>query len=286
MTTSLVPEAMSEQAVEDLVKSIGIPARPSLLSDVQLEMSKDDPDPRTIAKLVSQDVAMSAALLKSANSVFFGLKRKAETVEQAASFLGLTQTTSILLGLISRKAINAEGHMLTRFWDVSTKRSLAMARLAKEMRLCAPDVAHTFGLFCDIGIPLLMTRFPDYAQTLALANNEDEQPFTRIEEVRHSINHAIIGAIMSRSWGLSANLTHAIRVHHDYEVMVEKATPPEVSSLIAMCVLSERAIQSYQNLNRHAEWDKGGMLAREVLGISEDEVIDYCEDLHAIFNDA
>lgn len=286
MTESLAPETMSDQAVEDLVKSIGIPPRPSLLTDVQLEMMKDDPDPRKIAKLVSQDVAMSAALLKSANSVFFGLKRKAETVEQAASFLGLTQTTSILLGLISRKALNSEGQMLTRFWDVSTKRSLAMARLAKEMRLCAPDVAHTFGLFCDIGIPLLMKRFPDYTETLALANSDDEQSFTQIEDMRHGIHHATIGAIMSRSWGLPANLTQAIRIHHDYEVMVERTTPTEVSSLIAMCLLSERAIQTYQNLNHQTEWDKGGMLAREVLSISEDEVIDYCEDLHSIFNEA
>lgn len=286
MTEILQPETMSEQALEELVKSIGIPPRPSLLADVQLEMAKDDPDPRKIAKLVSQDVAMSAALLKSANSVFFGLKRKADTVEQAASFLGLTQCTSILMGLISRKALNAEGPLLTRYWDVSTKRSLAMARLAKTLRLCPPDVAHTFGLFCDIGIPMLMTRFPDYIETLKAANNDHEHQFTHIEESRHSTNHATIGAIMSRSWGLSADVTQAIRVHHDYDVLKESSTSKTVSVLVAMCLLSERAIQTYQNLNHHVEWEKGGLLACEILDLSDDEAIDWCEELHALFNEA
>lgn len=280
---SNAPEMLNEEALDQLVKSIGIPPRPSLLADVQHEMAGDDPDPRKIAQLVAKDVAMSAALLKSANSPFFGLKRKVETVEQAASFLGLTQVSSLLMGLIMRRAIKTEGPALSGFWDAATKRSLAMAKMAKTMRLCAPDLAHTFGLFCDIGIPMLMSRFPDYHETLRLAVEEREQWFTRIEDQRHGTNHAIIGSFLARSWGLSQELILAIRGHHDYEMMMESSTPKNVATLTALCLLAERAIMAYQGSNS-AEWDKGGEAACNLLGIAEDEAADWCDELALLFN--
>lgn len=285
MTQPLRQQAMSEQAMEDLIKSIGIPARPSLLADVQQEISSPSPEPRKIAKLVSQDVAMSASLIKAANSVFFGLQRKVESVEQAASFLGLNQCASILLGLVVRKMVDAEGPQLVRYWDVSMKRSLAMTQIAKRLRVCAPDVAHTFGLFCDIGIPMLMKRFPDYVETLKIANSDVGQIFTQIEDDRHSTNHATIGAIMSRGWGLSVEVTHAIRVHHDYDVMGESIIPRPVKTLVAMGLVAERVIQTYRGLNHHVEWEKGGDMACSVLNLSDDDVTDCCEALHGMFSE-
>jgi hypothetical protein len=64
---------------------------------------------------------------------------------------------------------------LNRFWDVSSKRTFAMARLARGLGGVNIDVAQSFGLFCDVGIPLLMYRFPDYGQTLNICNNEAQE---------------------------------------------------------------------------------------------------------------
>lgn len=282
MSTAI--EMLNEEGLDQLIKSIGIPPRPSLLADVQHEMAGDDPDPRKIALVVAKDVAMSAALLKSANSVFFGLKRKAETVEQAATLLGLTQVSSLLMGLITRRAIKAEGPALSGFWDAATKRSLSMAKMAKAMRACPPDVAHTFGLFCDIGIPMLMSRFPNYQETLRLAQNESEMLFTDLEDQHHGTNHAIIGGFLARSWGLSSEVIMAIRSHHDYEIMMESSTPKNVSALIALCLVAERAIMMYQGVNNPVEWEKGGHLACDILGIAEDEAADWCDELALMFN--
>ncbi len=275
---------LNEEALDQLVKSIGIPPRPSLLADVQHEMAQDDPDPRKIAQLVAKDVAMSAAILKSANAVFFGLKRKAETVEQAAAFLGLTQVSSLLLGLITRRAVKADGPGLSGFWDAATKRSLAMAKMAKSLRVCPPDVAHTFGLFCDIGIPMLMSRFPTYLETLSLAQNDFENSFTAIEDARHGTNHTVIGGILARSWSLPPEIILAIRSHHDYEFMMESSTSHTVASLIALCVLAEHAIQSYQGISNSPEWEKAGHLACDILGIAGDEASDWCDELALMFN--
>ena len=34
-----------------------------------------------------------------------------------------------------------------------------MVFLSRRLRIGAPDVAHTFGLFCDTGVALLLNRF-------------------------------------------------------------------------------------------------------------------------------
>ena len=92
-----------ENAVEEaLMRSIRIPPRPSLLVDLQRELAQSDPSPRRIARIIGNDVGMSGALLKLANSPFFGAARKAKSVEQGINFLGVDQCAALLTGLLAR----------------------------------------------------------------------------------------------------------------------------------------------------------------------------------------
>lgn len=283
MLTATPPS--SEQAIDDVAKSIQIPACPVLLTSLQQELMREEPDPRKVANIIGRDVAMSATLLKTANSAFFALKRKAETVDQALAYIGMTQCAAIMQGLIARKTLGGSGPALNRFWDVSDKRAMAMALLARQLHVATPDVAHTFGLFCDIGIPLLLGRFPDYAETLRLANEAADERFTTVEDGRHRTNHATIGSLLAKNWGLSGDVAIAIRLHHEYEVITDSITPDMIKGLVALGLVVEKAIQSYQHRNKHFEWEKGGPLALDALGIGADEMQDICEDLHQRFDE-
>lgn len=275
----------TESAIDDVAKSIQIPACPVLLANLQKELMHEDPDPRKVAAIISRDVAMSATLLRTANSAFYSLKRKAETVEHAIAFIGMTQCASIMHGLIARKTLNTTGPALTRFWDVSDKRAMAMSLLARKLHIATPDIAHSFGLFCDIGIPLLLNRFPDYAETLKLANDTAEERFTTVEDQRHGTCHATIGALLAKNWGLSPDVAMAIRLHHEYEIIADGITPDLIKGLVALSLVVEKVIQDYESRNRHVEWEKGGALAMDALGITTDDMEDICDDLHLRFNE-
>jgi HD-like signal output (HDOD) protein len=276
----------SSVALDDVVKSIQIPACPGLLINLQQELMREEPDPKKAALIIGRDVAMSATLLKTANSSFYGLKRKAQTVEQAITYIGITQCASIMLGLIARKTLDVSGPALTQFWDTSDKRAIAMSIVARRLMIATPDVAHTFGLFCDIGIPLLLKRFPDYAETLTLANESADERFTQVEDRRHSTCHATIGALLAKNWGLPADTAAAIRLHHEYEVITDGITEEPVKALVALSLVVERAIQTYRHRTNHPEWEQGGALAMDALGISTDDMTDICEDLHMHFDQA
>lgn len=239
-----------DPTVDDVAKSIQIPACPALLINLRQELEHDEPDPKKVASIISRDVAMSATLLKTANSAYFSLKRKAETVEHALAFIGMTQCGAIMQGLIARKTLNTEGPQLARFWDVSDKRAMAMALMSRQMRVAKPEIAHTFGLFCDIGIPLLMGRFPNYTETLQMANNATDERFTTVEDRRHNTSHATIGALLAKNWGLSPDVAMAIRLHHEYEVIADSITPDSIKGLVALSLVAEKAIQTYQHQNR------------------------------------
>jgi HD-like signal output (HDOD) protein len=274
-----------EDPVDALMKSIRIPPRPSLLADLQRELSSPDPSPETIGRIVASDVGMSGALLKLANSAVYGGRRKAKSIEQAILFLGINQVASLMTGLLARQAIPANSAALASFWDVSTRRAQAMVFLSRRLRIGEADVAHTFGLFCDTGVPLLMDRFAAYDATYAAASLEAERPFTALEEERHSTSHAAIGCLLARNWGLSEHVAWAILHHHDYAVLEDTNTAGAVRSLVALSLLAEAAICKYQGHAESLEWNKGGARACAYLGLSAEETAELLDELHEAFHE-
>ena len=281
---ALARPSAAEDPVDALIKSIRIPPRPSLLADLQRELASSDPSPAEIARIVASDVGMSGALLKLANSSIFGGRRKAKSIEQAILFLGINQVASLMTGLLARQAIPANSAALASFWDVSSRRAEAMVFLSRRLRIGETDVAHTFGLFCDTGVPLLMDRFPAYAATYAAASLETERPFTALEQERHSTSHTAIGTLLARNWGLSEDVAWSILHHHDYAVLDDADTSPTVRSLVALSLLAENAIRKYQGDAESLEWNKGGARALAYLGLSDEETAELLDELHEAFH--
>jgi HD-like signal output (HDOD) protein len=283
--SALARPSAAEDPVDTLIKSIRIPPRPSLLADLQRELSSPDPSPEAIGRIVASDVGMSGALLKLANSAVYGGRRKAKSIEQAILFLGINQVASLMTGLLARQAIPANSAALASFWDVSTRRAQAMVFLSRRMRIGEPDVAHTFGLFCDTGVPLLMDRFADYGATYAAASLEAERPFTALEEERHATSHAAIGCLLARNWGLSDHVAWAILHHHDYTVLDDASTAGALRALVALSVLAEGAISKYRGHAESLEWNKGGARACAYLGLSDEETAELLDELHEAFHE-
>jgi HD-like signal output (HDOD) protein len=278
--------------LRDLVGSIGIPPRPTLLADLQEELARECPRMQRIADIVGTDVALSAALLRTANSPLMGLARRVETVEQAFLLLGEQHCLAIFTEITLRRLLPARGPVLTRFWDVSGKRARAMTWLARSKRLVAPALAHTYGLFMDVGIALLLQRFPgagadSYFATLARANaargETPDASFTAIERAAHGTDHTLVGALAARQWCVSQTAVLAVRLHHEYAAWTGPM-PPQLPELLALGLVSECVIQRYEGLNRHREWDRGGATAMRLLSIDEATLDEWCREVHAQFD--
>ena len=273
------------KALQALVRDIGIPARPQMLVDLQHELERDDPSLKRVADISGSDVALSAALLKMANSPLMGLSRRADTVDQAFQLLGFAQCQAIFTEIVLRKLLPANGPGLVRFWDVSAKRARAMTYLARTRRVVPPALAHTYGLFVELGIAILLQRFPGktgYLATLDQSNALAEGSITALEQQIHGVDHALVGALTARTWGVSQTAVLATRLHHEYSSWLGPM-PPQVRELLALGLVCEVIIQRFQGMNRHIEWGKGGEIALAALGIGEADLEVWCEDVHAQF---
>jgi HD-like signal output (HDOD) protein len=270
---------LSDPAADALVRDIGIPPRPQILAALNQELALPDPNVTKVAAIVASDVAMTAAVLRVANSPAMGLSRRVETMGQALSMLGLKQVCVIVTGLVVRKVLRTDGPQLARFWDVSAKRAWAVSTMARRLKGVDVDIAQTFGLFCDVGIPLLMQRFPSYGKTLQACNLEATRPFTAPEQDAHQTDHALIGALMARSWNVSQTVCLAIRTHHDYDIFQDRRAPEAVTRLVAMGLVAEVAIQRFARMNTSTEWEKGHDGALGALMLSDHDAEDWIERL-------
>lgn len=264
-----------------LLKGIDIPPCPQILAALLAEVRQPAPNPGRVAALISQDVALAAGVMKIANSALFAPAREVNTVSEAMNFLGLGAVFRTVVTELLRTALAAgDQARLDRFWDSAAHAAAVCAQLATAVPGTTRDAAYGFGLFRDCGIPVLLRRFPDYRETLGLANADPRHPFTFVEEARHGTHHAAIGCLMARNWGLSEAVSQAILCHHDYAVLEDGAgLPRESRVLVAISVVAEQVVAQHLRQQHDVEWEKGRYAAATFLGLTQAGLRDLVDDL-------
>ena len=276
---------ISQESAEKILGNIRIPPRPSILVDLMAERNKPDPDLTKIARIVSRDVVLSAAMLKTVNSPFFGLRRKIDSIEQAVMAMGSNNVFNILTGLVMRNMNDGKSAQLNRFWDTAENTAFIAALISQRIPGISRDIAYTVGLFHDCGIPLMMARFPDYMETLKLTSTSFDKTFTEVEDERHSTNHATIGYLLAKNWNLSEIIALTILHHHNLEIFSSQETlPAEVCGLIAVIQIAE-ALSDTTHMRVDPSWQTNGPMLLNYVGFSKHEFSDISEEIMQIRND-
>ncbi|MDZ7892736.1 MAG: HDOD domain-containing protein [Rhodoferax sp.] len=268
---------------EGPLKDIVIQPCPALLSDLRVEVNREDPEPATIARIASRDVAMAAALIKVANSPIYARSRPAATVAEAVALLGISQTVSILTGFLLRDTIQVKSPLLEHFWETSTRRAYAMGYIARQMYGVNADIAHTCGLFCNVGIPVMLQGIKGYEATLSHALAQAEKTVTEVENEAHRTDHAVVGAIVAKTWRLSPDVAHAVRLHHDFTALKDENISSKVRTLVAMAALAEHLVALHEGAQENREWELHGATCRSHLHVSEEEIEHWQDALHEQF---
>ncbi len=265
------------------VKDIVIPPCPQLLVQLQAELNQADPDPQAIAAIAASDVAMTAALIRIANSPLYARREPVSSVAQAVSMLGMRPTASLLTGFLLRHAIRIDPTLIEHFWESSTRRSMAMAHIARQMYGVDVDVAKTCGLFFHVGIPVMLQGIRGYSGTLVEAMARQDRTFIQTENAAHRTDHAVVGAIVARTWRLPQVIAHAVRLHHDFSVLHDAAVAMEVRQLVAIAAIADHLVARHEGVKDQREWLRHGSECLAFLQISEAEVDTWVDTLYPMF---
>jgi HD-like signal output (HDOD) protein len=287
---SHAPRGLTLQIRDDLDQSrrrgplqqIQIPPCPELLAQLQQALSAPEPDLGLVGRIASSDVAMAATLLRIANGPLFkpvGLP--CTTVGQAMNRIGLRESAAVMTGFLAQHAIPVNAPQLARFWQRSTKRAIAMATIAQQLPGLSPDLAHSFGLFLHVGMPVLLQSVRGYAATMVEAGARIDRPYIATENANHRTDHAVVGALVVRVWNLPPPLMAAIRLHHDFTALGHGDIEPEIHTLIAAGLIAEHLMRRHEGLPDDADWAGHHGAAMDWLQIGWDELAQWEEAVNA-----
>ena len=187
------------------------PPRPSSMVNVQQEMNKKNPEIRYIAQQIAADITLSAELLKTVNSPFYGLRNKVSSVADAVNLIGLTRTLHLVTAVSVRNSVPLPVGM-ELFWDDTSKIAIMETSIARHLALDV-NLAYLLGLFHNAAVPLMAMKFPDYLSSSLELSHKDMET-TDAEQAKYNMNHAMLGSLLARTWYLPAPLIEAIRLHH------------------------------------------------------------------------
>lgn len=155
--------------------------------------------------VINSDPSLATRLIRIANTSFFGYSRKADTLEQAISLIGIMQVHDVLLCSLAMRTIAGipnEIVNLSAFWENSVHCGIISRVLARKCSLLTSHQLFTLGLFHDIGHVIMYAKTPELAQeALMLAQQESESIFI-VERKLFGFDYGQLGCELMRLWHL------------------------------------------------------------------------------------
>ncbi len=193
-----------------------LPSPPETYIRLTELLGRPDTGPSDVAALVERDVALSAQVVRVANSAYFGSRSKVQSVSHAVSYLGVATLKVLVLGygIVQQFRPNdaVEGFDL----DAFERRSWLASRIATALldRPLEREHASLAAMLHDAGLLLLVQRDGRTMSELLETCRAAGVPLEELERVRLGVDHAIVGAYLLGLWGLPAPVVQAVARHH------------------------------------------------------------------------
>jgi putative nucleotidyltransferase with HDIG domain len=200
--------------VADRIRTL--PALPAAVARVHALAADPRSGPADFEALLRPDPALSANLLRLANSAHFAPRSRVETVRQAVAVLGLKRTSDLATGaafapLVPKRLPGYEVDAAA-FWLHCAAVAVLAEKLAAEAG-GAPDLTFTAGLLHDVG-KLAVCAFVAGEASAIAARLRAGEAFAAAERGTLGLDHAEVGAVVALRWGLPPAVADVARWHH------------------------------------------------------------------------
>jgi putative nucleotidyltransferase with HDIG domain len=209
-----------QQRLKRITQSIiGLPTLPTVITQLISLIDNPKTSARNVAQLISTDQALTAKILKLANSAFYGFPREIATVDLAVVVLGFETVKNLGLSVsVLERFAGADGDSgefdRQKFWEHSIACGVAARLLATKLRYRVPGEAFAAGILHDIGRLILSQYFPDEFDQVLAVMREENLYIGEAEERILGVTHADVGGWLAERWNLPRQLEETIASHH------------------------------------------------------------------------
>jgi HD-like signal output (HDOD) protein len=205
------------EAVRRNVGGLGaLPSSPRIYNELNAALANPGTSMAEIARIVEQDVGISARILQIVNSGFFGMPRRVTTVNAAVGYLGAGMIKSLALSAGVFDAFDVERQLAGFSIDAEQRHAFLTASIAAKLftdRQLSGE-AFTAGMLHDVGTLILASRLPSDLARVRSAERRPDEPEHEVETRLLGFSHAEIGAYLLGLWGLPFPIVEAVGFHH------------------------------------------------------------------------
>ncbi|MCB1189046.1 MAG: HDOD domain-containing protein [Leptospiraceae bacterium] len=231
----IIPVEKTSQIRDRILYEIeGLPSLPDSLSNIINLCHSPNLDLNRLAKEINTNPAISADLMKLANSPAFRTHHKVLNIKQAIKMLGSKNILNMLYIINARSIMEEKYPIMEKEWEHAQRASSYAFQLAKRIKLTKDIESVTLGaLFHDIGkIVLISIEGELFDQITELIKMKEIDKSSPIEEVSIGISHSQLGAMIAEKWNFPPELVAAIQYHQQPFTAPEKFR--EIAEVIYM----------------------------------------------------
>jgi HD-like signal output (HDOD) protein len=251
-----------------LAQPIVLPSIPKVIALLLGELDREEPDLRKVSQLISTDPALTTRLLQAANTPFFKLPGKVNSVPEALAILGLPHIRAMAAEAATAASLKAvPGINLQQFWAYSlnvAKLSRSLAGVVRQNQ----GAAFTCGLIHAVGELVMHVGMP-----VDIAALNKEVPSLDIKRARAEFkqfgySYAQVGAAYARRRQFPQPIVDALE--HQYAPFENHVYEP-LAGVIHLATWRARAREA--NLSERAMAVTFPGEVGEVLGLDIDMVL-------------
>lgn len=218
-----------ERLRAEIISTKDLPTIPVLLVHILAVVDGDRSSARDLVEVLQRDQALTARLLRLANSSFFGCPREVASLTRAVMLLGFSAVRNIALGVKIWDTLRTGANFsLAALWEHSALVGAAAKLVAQKTRVAEPEAAFTAGLLHDIGKVVLRMRFGGEYERVT---SESDTAVIEREQAAFGVHHAQAGGWLAEAWALPEWIAVAAQCHHRVLEPGAELAPPDVVNL-------------------------------------------------------
>lgn len=257
---------------EVVAKTADLPALPAATLAVMREAQSASATAHSVSRYLMQDQALTARVLRLANSAFYGMQRRIASPEDAIVILGMRAVRNLAM-------IASTYHWMTkplkgysidpyRFWEHSLAVAVASQVVAAKRCPNSQDLAFTCGLLHDLGKVALSAWLENRGIPIAAVAAKLDLTVEQAERRVFGFDHQEVGSHLAENWNLPKPIVESILYHHrPSECFPDSETVDIVHVADYLSMAFERPAHGGEGLR--FEFDEG---AARRLGFKPDEL--------------
>ncbi len=271
MNTDTAPHVILVRQVRHLL------SLPTVCLKVMEMINQPRTTSRDLEKVLAQDPPLTAHILKMANSPFYGMCSRIDTLSRAVSVIGTRRIANLVLAVSTVKTFNKMTNgivSIENFWLHSIYCGVIANLLANRCGRKHDESIFVAGILHDIGQLILFNKKPDETREalLRMQSDTEEHAFHHYEDQVLGFNHMQVGAELARTWRLPDKLITCIACHHHPDTAPEHRLEVSLvhiaNALAGLAELHSTDLSDVPPVHPLA-WELTGLDAAEVTAVIE-----------------